>query len=129
MRKDSPTCCKENFRVLLLLIVANKWKIHSLDIKSVFLQGNKIDREICLKPPVEAGTSKLWKLNISVYGLYDTLCSWYLSLKSVLLRAGATKCKFDNLCFFGQSIKNYRVLYVVLLMTFVGEARSDFNQQ
>ena len=43
----------------LLLIVANKWKIRSLDSRSVFLQGKKIDGEIDLKPPVETGTSKL----------------------------------------------------------------------
>ena len=59
IRKDSPTCCKENFRVLLLLIIANKWKIHSLDIKSAFLLGKKIDRDVYLRPPAEAGTSKL----------------------------------------------------------------------
>ena len=100
IRKDSPTFCKVNFHVLLFLIVANKWKIHSLDIKSAFLQGNKIDREVYLKPPVEAGSSKLWKLNISVYGLCDALRSWYLSLKSVLLRAGATKDKFNDAVFF-----------------------------
>ena len=59
IRKDSPTYCKENFRVLLLLIIANKWKIHSLDIKSAFLLGKKIDRDVYLRPPAEAGTSKL----------------------------------------------------------------------
>ena len=34
--KDFPTCYKENFRVHLLLKVANKWKIHYLDIKPAF---------------------------------------------------------------------------------------------
>ena len=98
--KDSPTCCKENLCVLLLLIIANKWKIRSLDIKLAFLQSNKNNCEVYLKPPVEAGTSKLWKLNISVYGLCHALCSWYLSLKSVLLRAGAMETKFDDSVFF-----------------------------
>ena len=59
IRKDLPTCCKENFRVLLLLIIASKWKIHSLNIKSAFLLGKKIDREVYLRPPAEAGASKL----------------------------------------------------------------------
>ena len=99
IRKDSPTCCEKNFRFLLSLIVANKCKIHSLDIKSAFLQGSKIDHEVYFKPPVEAGTCKLWKLNISVYGLYDALRCWYLRLKSVLLRAGATKANLMILYF------------------------------
>ena len=55
-----------------------------MNTKSAFLQGNKIDREVYLKPPPEAGTSKLWKLNISVYGLCHALRFWHLSLKSVL---------------------------------------------
>ena len=71
-----------------------------MNTKSAFLQGNKIDREVYLKPPPEAGTSKLWKLNISVYGLCHALRFWHLSLKSVLFRAGATKSKFDGSVFF-----------------------------
>ena len=59
IRKDLPTCCKENFRVLLLLIIASKWKIHSLNIKSALKKRKKIDREVYLRPPAEAGASKL----------------------------------------------------------------------
>ena len=62
------------------------------------MQGGKIDYEVYLKAPVEAGTSKLWKLNISVYRLCDALHSWYLSLKSVLLRA--MESKFDDSAIF-----------------------------
>ena len=56
IRLDSPTSCKENFRLVLTIIVSHKWKIKSLDIKSAFLQGQPINREIFLKPPIEAGT-------------------------------------------------------------------------
>ena len=100
IRKDSPTCCKENFRLLQAIAVTNKWKVHSLDIKSAFLQGNEIDCEVYLKPPSEAGMNSLWKLNISVYGLCDAPRAWYLSLKSVLEKGGAKKSKFDDAVFF-----------------------------
>ena len=59
-----------------------------MDIKLTFLQGSKVDREAYLKPPVEAETSKLWKL---VYELCDAQHHWYLSLKYLLLRAVGTK--------------------------------------
>ena len=39
------------------------------------------------------------------------------------------KIKFDDFVFFGQSIINYRMLCVAMLMTFVGEGQSNFNQQ
>ena len=84
IRTVSPICCKENFRLILTIIVSHKWKIKSLDIKSAFLQGQPINREIFLKPPKEAGTDKLWKLLITVYGLCDAHMAWYLRIKEVL---------------------------------------------
>ena len=46
MQKDSPNTCKNNFSVILLIIVINKRKVCSLDIKSAFSQENKLDQEI-----------------------------------------------------------------------------------
>lgn len=57
IRKDSPTYCKENLLVMLLIIITSKLIVHSLDVKSTFLWGNKIDQEIFLKPPIESGTT------------------------------------------------------------------------
>ena len=37
VRKDSSTCCKDNFRLTLSIIISNKWIIHSVDVKSAFL--------------------------------------------------------------------------------------------
>ena len=74
IRKDSPTYCTEKFRWLLDIVVTKKWKVHLLDIISASLQGKNIDRDMYLKPPSEAGTKNLWKLNISVYGLCDAPC-------------------------------------------------------
>ena len=80
IRTDSPICFKEKFRLVLTIIVSHKWKFKSLDIKSAFLQGQPINREIFLKPPKEAGTDKLWKLLITVYSLCDAPRAWYLRI-------------------------------------------------
>ena len=70
IRTYSPTCCKENFRLVLRIIVSHKWKIKSRDIKHFFLKGQPINRVIFLKPPKEAGTYKLWKIfNYSLQSL------------------------------------------------------------
>jgi len=59
-----------------------EWKIHSLDIKAAFLQGSSIERAVHLLPPPEAHTSKLWQLNIPVYGLCDApRAGWPLKLQ------------------------------------------------
>ena len=36
IRKDSPTCCKDNFCLVTSIIAFNQWKIHSVDVKCVF---------------------------------------------------------------------------------------------
>ena len=85
----------------LNFIVSRKWKIKSLDIKSAFLQGQPINSEIFLKPPKEAGTDKLWKLLITVYGLCDApRASQYLRIKEVLEKSGMLKSKFDDAIFY-----------------------------
>ena len=35
-RKDSPTCGRENLRLILLIINLNRWKINTVDIKSAW---------------------------------------------------------------------------------------------
>ena len=81
IRKDSPTCGKDSLRLSLTLFVSMDWQIHSLDVKSAFLQGNAIEREVYIIPLREVNTNKLWKLNKTVYGLADASRTWYLRVR------------------------------------------------
>ena len=56
-------------------------------MKSAFLQGQPIKREMFIKPPKEAGTDKLQKLLITVYGLCDAPRPWYLRIKEVFKKS------------------------------------------
>ena len=51
--KDSPTCSKENLRVVLSAIAQNKWKLNSIDTKAAFVQRDNIDRELYVLPAKE----------------------------------------------------------------------------
>ena len=51
--KDSSTCAKESLFLIFVIMATKKWKIHSIDITAVFLQGRHIDRKVYLPPPVE----------------------------------------------------------------------------
>ena len=62
----------------MAIIVTNCWKINSLDMKTAFLQGKGITCDLLIKPPKEANTTKLWRLNKTVYGLNDASRTWYL---------------------------------------------------
>ena len=47
---DSPTCSKELLQVLLTVFLSQSWSLNSIHIKSAFLQGNEINRQVFLKP-------------------------------------------------------------------------------
>ena len=99
LQKDSPTCSKESLRISLATISSYKWRLHSIDIKSAFLQGNPMDREVFIKPPKEASTSCLWKMLRCPYGLADAGRMWYLRLKEELINNGMIPCKYDQALF------------------------------
>ena len=96
IKKDSPTASKESIRLLLTMAVSYGWSLGSLDVKSAFLQGDNINRLVILKPPKEASTEKLWRLNRCVYGLVDASRRWYLRIDSVLTSLGMNKMKLDE---------------------------------
>ena len=85
---------------MLALAATNHWKIKSIDIKSAFLQGRPIEREVTLKPPREAGTAKLWKLKNALYGLNDAACEWYLKVHKAMVEMGGKRSTLDNAIFF-----------------------------
>ena len=99
-RKDSPTCTKECVRLALSLIASMGWSLKSLDIKSAFLQGETIDRTIYIKPPPEAGSDKLWRLNKCIYGLADAPRCFYLRLREVLETFNVQASTLDEGLFF-----------------------------
>ena len=99
LRKDSPTCSKETVRILFAIAASRGWICHTEDVKAAYLQGNKIKREVFLKPPHDFYNGTLWKLNKTVYGLCDAARAWYLRVKEELLRSGAKLCPFDNSLF------------------------------
>ena len=99
-RTDSPTCKKENIRIIIAIAATNNWKIKSLDIKSAFLQGREISRELYVKPPVEFASGQLWKLKKALYGLNDTAREWYLKLNEAMQEMNAQRSIHDNAVFF-----------------------------
>ena len=99
LQKDSPTCSREAIRILITIASAMKWNCHTIDIKSAYLQGNKIQRPIFLKPPKEYDEGKLWKLKKTVYGLCDAARAWYFRVKDELKSLSVEMCQLDNSLF------------------------------
>jgi hypothetical protein len=100
LRKDSPTCTKANLRTLLTLSVNNNWRVKSIDIKSAFLQGRLIQRELFVKPPAGISDGKLWRLKKCLYGLNDAAREWYLKVKETVEHLQGQKSLLDQAVFF-----------------------------
>ena len=97
---DSPTVNKESSRMAIAVISSKEWDLNLMDIRTAFLQGNELDRDIYLKPPKEAKCpGKLWKLKRCVYGLNDASRFWYFSVKEELNRLGCNSSKYDSSLF------------------------------
>ena len=78
IRSDSPTVQSTSLRLLLAIAATNTWNICCTDIKSAFLQGKVLERQVFIKPPREAeAKGTLWKLNKCLYGLTDASRQWY----------------------------------------------------
>ena len=76
------------------------------------MQGKSIERDVFIKPPKEANTNKLWKLNTTVYGLCDAPREWYLIVKKELLATGVLRVDMIRQYFIGIKKTPCKVYYL-----------------
>ena len=63
LEKDSPTCSKEAFRTILAINAQNELIPHIMDIKTAFLQGEQINREMYIHSPLKGNLRSKKKLS------------------------------------------------------------------
>ena len=98
--KDAPTCNAETLKFCLTIMKLRKWTCYSLDVKTAYLQGDEIKREVYLKPPSEGDWNGLWKLNKTVYGLKDAAKAWYNKVVKVVEEVGGVRSRLEPNIFF-----------------------------
>lgn len=98
---DSPTIGKSSMRIFLSFAASNKWTVKTTDIKSAFLQSNKLDRDVYLTPPKEAEVDQdnVWKLKRCLYGLSDAARQFYCSVVECLAKLGCKQSSLDPTLF------------------------------
>ena len=78
LKVDSPTVTKLGIRLLFIIAASNEWSLEVIDVKSAFLQGDPLDQELYMEPPLEEKKQNvIWKLLKPVYGLNDASLRWY----------------------------------------------------
>ena len=97
---DSPRGEKSSLRILLSICVTNNWKIKSIDIKGAFLQSEKLERMIHVRPPRQLKKPGIiWKLEKPAYGLADSSRNWYISLSQFLVSIRCERSQWDKALF------------------------------
>ena len=100
IRSDSPTASKEAIKLALIIAANEGFSVKSGDIKSAYLQGELMEREVFVKPPKEANvTGKLWLLLQGAYGIVDGRRLFYLKLSEKLLELGMHRVHSDGALF------------------------------
>ena len=97
---DLPCCSRIGVRSIFVLIASNRWKVQPIDVKTAFLQGKKIERTVYLRPPKEANTNKIWRLQKCVYGLAEASRYWYFRVKEEVIKLGANVSSIDPGLFY-----------------------------
>ena len=128
-RKDSPTCSKEAVRLALTIAATNNWDCHTLDVKVAYLQGDKIERVVHLRPPPEFNCGSLWKLKKTVYGLCDAARQWYLRVKRVLMDLGASVSSLDPALFSWKQGDEIEGVVCTYVDDFLWAGTSRFKEQ
>ena len=95
--RDSPTVGKGAMRTVLAIASSTKWVVKTTDIKSAFLQGKELDRDVYIRPPRESQipSNMIWKLKHGLYGLKDGARQFFISVKEELLKLGFRQCTLD----------------------------------
>ena len=72
------------------------------DIRSAFLQGKELRRDVYIMPPKESETDEgvVWKLKHGLYGLKDGTRQFYISVKEELLKLGCKISEMDPAMFY-----------------------------
>lgn len=85
-----------NIKLFYVLAGHLGWKVKTTDVKTAFLQGADITRDVFIRPPLERripGT--IWKIMKSVYGFVDASRGFYLKLDEILLELGCVVSSYD----------------------------------
>ena len=128
---DSPTVGKIAVRVFLSLSASQRWIIKTTDIKSAFLQGNPIDRDVFVTPPKEAvvADGHIWKLRRCLYGLNDAARKFYDSVVMELKSLGCVQSRCDPALFYFKKNSKLCGLLVSHIDDFLHAGNATFDTE
>jgi hypothetical protein len=95
----APVARMESVRLIIALAAQESWKLHHMDVKSAFLNG-ELEEEVYVKQPpgfVKRGEEhKVLKLHKALYGLRQAPRAWNIKLDRTLISLGFEKSPLEH---------------------------------
>lgn len=112
----APVARYSSIRAIIFVAAQMGWRIHQMDVKTVFLNG-VIEEEIYIEQPegfeAHERDSHVCRLKRALYGLKQAPRAWYSRIDSYLQSVGFIKSEADlNLCYIQVKGELILVLYV-----------------
>ena len=99
-------------------------------MKSAFLQGDELDRELYIEPPAkEKKPNVIWRLNKAVYGLNDAPLKWYECLDKELNKLGCVHFKLDAACYIYREEGQLAGIACIYVDDVIAAGNNTFNQK
>ena len=130
VEKEAPTCAPEAFRLCLAIMLMKGWDAQTIDVKTAYLQGEQIRRNVYVKPPTEAKTRRLWRLKKTIYGLKDAARAWYDSVTRIMEELGGKRSRLEPTLFVwrGEDLELIGVM-VIHVDDFCYGGNEEFNKE
>ncbi|CAB75469.1 copia-type reverse transcriptase-like protein [Arabidopsis thaliana] len=95
----APVARLETVRLIISLAAQNKWKIHQMDVKSAFLNGD-LEEEVYIEQPqgyiVKGEEDKVLRLKKVLYGLKQAPRAWNTRIDKYFKEKDFIKCPYEH---------------------------------
>eukprot|EP00253_Pinus_taeda_P025809 PITA_25809 len=94
----APTVKMSTIRLVLALAAQFKWKVHQMDVKSAFLNGDLQEEVYMTQPPgfkIAGQEQKVCRLAKALYGLKQAPWAWYMKIDQYLTDHGFQRSPSD----------------------------------
>ena len=84
------------------MVAAKDWRVHHLDVKSTFLNGELAEMVFVRQPPdfvVKGAEHRVLRLHKAPYGLRQASCAWNAKLDATLGELGFQWCAIEHVVY------------------------------
>ena len=99
----APTSARSSFKLVLHVMHQMGWVPKTVDVRTAFLQGEPLLRDVYIRPPPEANVppDRVWKLLQALYGLVDAPDRWFAKVKKIFCtHMAGQRSKVDPAVFY-----------------------------